>query len=321
MNEAMVVQRNGSNGPRVNGDEVGLAKREEFGAVERVRSGETAATTAAAHAEAMVKARYSLAMMRPRNLDEVRLAILEECKRPRFAEVARFSVPRGGKAIEGWSIRAAETFARRMGNIDVTKRVVFDDARQRILAVTVLDLEANMGETVEVTVSKTVERRKLGKGQTALGVRHNSFGDEVYIVEATDEEMLVKVNALLSKAKRNAILGLVPGDLLEEALDQVRATLQREDAEDPAAARKRLVDFFASVGVTPSMLVEYVGHDLAVLAKKELADLRAIAAALKGGEATWDEVVREKRGAAPAAEAAGSATGPAKTVAAVRGAA
>ena len=48
-----------------------------------VRTGETAVSAVAALAEANVKARYAMALRRPRDLDEVREKILKECRRVR----------------------------------------------------------------------------------------------------------------------------------------------------------------------------------------------------------------------------------------------
>ena len=56
-----------------------------------VRTGETAVSAVAALAEANVKARYAMALRRPRDLDEVREKILKECRRPGFAEFWRSS--------------------------------------------------------------------------------------------------------------------------------------------------------------------------------------------------------------------------------------
>lgn len=268
-----------------------------------VRSGETSVVAASAMAEAQIRARYSLAQLRPRDWDEVRLRVMKECERPRFAQVARYSVPRGGKNVTGWSIRAAEALMRYVGNIDAQTRVVADDDRQRVIAVTVMDLEVNAAITVEVVVPKTVERRKLGQGQKALATRHNSFGDIVYLVESTDDELLFKQNNLLAKARRNAILQLVPGDLLDEMLEVVEETQARADKSDPDAARKKLLDCFDFVGVTPAALKEYIGKPLEALTPPDFKHLREVYAALRDGETTWREVTgANAEQAAPASD-------------------
>lgn len=70
-------------------------------------SHETAASAAAAQSKALVEARYTVAINRPRDIDAVRQALLKECSRPSFAAVARYNKPIG-KGVVGPSIRFAE---------------------------------------------------------------------------------------------------------------------------------------------------------------------------------------------------------------------
>lgn len=251
-----------------------------------IAPGETASSAAAAQAEATIKARYAMAFRQPRNLDAVRDRLLADCRRPRFAEVARWKRPVGGKQITGPSIRLAEAAIRAMGNVDVQTPTVFDDDGKRIVRVSVTDLEANATYSVDITVAKTVERRD-GDGREVLGIRENAQKQMVYIVKATDDELMVKQAALVSKAIRTCALRLVPGDILEEALELAAATLANADKADPEAGRKRLLDSFATVGVTGAMLGKFLGHDTSAVSPAELADLRAIFAAIRDGEARW----------------------------------
>src|SRR5688572_30783274 len=80
---------------------------------------ETAATAVAAASKATILARYELAQLRPRNIDDVRTRLLKECKRPGFAKEARYRKPVGSKFnedtrqweqgfVEGLSVRFAE---------------------------------------------------------------------------------------------------------------------------------------------------------------------------------------------------------------------
>ena len=126
-----------------------------------VETAETASTAVAVQARAAVEARYKMALMRPRSWDEVRVRLLAACKRPGFAETARYAKPVGGKSIEGPSIRFAEEALRAMGNAYVETMVVFDDDERRIVRVTVTDLEANLSYPHDITLRKTVERRRL----------------------------------------------------------------------------------------------------------------------------------------------------------------
>ena len=116
---------------------------------------ETAISASAAQARASVEARFVMALHRPRDIDNVRVRLLKECKRPGFAEVARYSRPIGNTKIEGPSIRFAEAAIRHMGNIDAQAHTIYDSAENRILRVEVTDLETNATYSKEITVRKT----------------------------------------------------------------------------------------------------------------------------------------------------------------------
>lgn len=258
---------------------------------------ETATAALATQARAMVEARYLMALRQPRDLDVVRQRLLKECQRPSFAEVARYRKPIG-KGVEGPSIRFAEAAIRCMTNITVETMTVFDDTEKRIVRVMVTDLEANVPYSQDVTITKTVERLSLKQGETPLRTRVNSKGQPLYILEATDDDILNKQGALISKAVRTLGLRLIPGDLVDEAMEAILDTQKRRDAQDPDAAKRRLFDAFASQGVSAEQLKEYLGHKGDSLSAKELADLRGLYSALKDGEATWREIMDARQPAA-----------------------
>lgn len=281
---------------------VAATRNNSFGPAALV-SQETASTAVAAQARAAIEARYVMALQCPRDIDDVRETLLRECDRPGFAASAKFAKPVGKTAVTGPSIRFAEAALAAYRNAYVETTAIYDDDAQRIVRVTISDLESNLSYHRDVTVRKTVERRQLRRGQTALEERTNSYGDTVYVVEATDDDLLVKEGALVSKALRTLALRLLPGWLVEEAMDRCEATMSREDAKDPDAARRRMADAFAALGVTAKDLGDYLGHPLAKTRPDELIELRALYHALKAGETTWSEIVeRSAAGADDLAE-------------------
>ena len=72
----------------------------------------------ASRAMAQVQAQVMIAKQFPRNQVQALAGIIEACKRPQLAESAIYSYPRGGKRVEGPSIRLAEAIAQGWGNID-----------------------------------------------------------------------------------------------------------------------------------------------------------------------------------------------------------
>ena len=259
--------------------------------------GETTSAALAAQAQASVQARYLMAWKRPRNMDDVRTALLRECRRPGFAESARYRKPIG-KGVEGFSIRFVETALRCMTNALPEATAIYEDPEKRILRCGVTDLEANVSWTKDITISKTVERSRIDEGVVPISKRKNSRGQWTYLVPATDDDLLNKENALVSKALRTCGLRLIPGDLQDEAEAMILETLRNQDAADPDAARKKIVDAFSSIGVKASELTTYAGKDLAGLLPVDLAELRAVFQTVKDGEATWVDVLAAKTGTA-----------------------
>lgn len=268
-------------------------RRQEFGAMEISRRNETASVAVAEQAKALVQARYIMAMQRPRDIEIVRLNMLRECKRPKFAKAAIYNKPIG-KGVEGLSIRFAEAWMSHAGNLDDTTITLYDDDQKRIIRQSVTDLEANVTHSKDVTIIKTVERSSLRPGQTATQTRTNSYGKPVYIVEASDDDLLNKEAALVSKALRTNALRTMPGWLKDECLAECKKTQQDQDAIDPDGARRELIEAFDELNVKPAQLAEYLAHSLETVVPAELRELRGLYAAIRDGEATWKAAMDAK---------------------------
>lgn len=271
---------------------------------------ESAALAMAAQQKAVVEARYKMALARPRDLDSVRQNMLKDARRPSFASVAIYHKP-VGKGIEGPSIRFVEAAIRNMTNILTETSTISEDEERRVIRVAVSDLETNTYFSQDVTVTKTVERSKLPQGEKPIRVRTNSYGKPVYILHGTDDDILNKQNSLISKAVRTLGLRLIPGDLVDEALYYVRQTMAKQDAADPDAAKNRIIDAFAQLGVPVEALKDFLGHELSSIDPAELQLLRSTYSAIKDGETTWKAVMDDKAEKEAEAKAAASASAPA----------
>lgn len=292
-------------------------EREGFDSKEIERRNETSTSATVAQARAEIEARYVVAMQRPRDQDNVRVRLLKECGRSSFAARAYYSLPRGDKpgritgrpnTIEGLSVRFAEAAIRVSGNVLQQTRTTYDDDFKRMLTVACSDLETNAVYTRDLIVTKTIERRSPKDKAVILGKRTNSAGIEVYIVQTTDDELLQKEGAMVSKAFRTLALRLVPADILEECEHQIAETVRSEIAKDPEGERKRIADGFAPLGILPSDLKDYLGHELAACSPAQLMHLRGLYSAIRDGEVTWSEVLAEteQKRAASTAEGAGA---------------
>ena len=271
---------------------------------------ESAAFAMAAAQKATVEARYKMALARPRDLDIVRQAMLKDANRSSFARVAIYHKP-VGNGVEGPSIRFVEAAIRNMTNILTETTTISEDDERRVIRVAVSDLETNTYFSQDVTVTKTVERKKLPAGEKPIRVRTNSNGQPTYIIHATDDDILNKQNALISKAVRTLGLRLIPGDLVDEALWHVRQTMAKEDAQNPDMAKNRIIDAFNSLGVSVEALKDYVGHELSSLDPNELQTLRSIYSAIKDGETSWKAVMDDKTEKEAAASKGGAKAEPA----------
>lgn len=267
---------------------------------------ESAATAVASQAKAMVEARYTIALHRPRNWDQVRQDLLKECRRPTFAhnKSAYYRKPIGN-GVEGLGIRFVEVALRCMTNVLIETTMIFEDVQKEVHRVSVTDLESNVTYPLDVKVSKTIERSKPADDGSYISVRKNSYGKDVFTIPANDDDLLNKRAALISKAIRTLGLRIVPGDLCDEAEEIIKKIRLDKAAEDPAAERKRIVDAFDGLNVRASQLAEYLGHGVDSCSPHELVDLRGLYGAIRDGEATWATVMENKA-------AQGGATGDTK---------
>jgi hypothetical protein len=284
------------------------------------KTGETSAMVLAEQAKAGVLARFYQARMVPREAETARVRILKDCERPRFAELATYEIPRGGKTITGPSIRLAEVCVRAWGNIEIDAVITYEDDEKRHVRVTATDFETNATYSTDVTVSKVVERREVRDKSEIVGQRVNSQGIPVYIVRANETDLLAKHNALVSKARRNVIFAIVPGDLVEEAQERAAETVAKRDAQDPDAERRRIFDSFARLSVEPAQLAEALGTTTAAIGPAQITQLRKWYAAIRDGEMTIADLIALGKPKPPAAdEAANGSSATSKAKAAARG--
>jgi hypothetical protein len=339
-----MAQTNGSNQAGSYTPTTALATAAPGAPLAVAATNETSAMVLAAQAKALVEARFTIAHHKPRNLESVRQRLLNLCKDPGFSEEALYCKPMGGKrddeedgderrggGVEGLSIRFVEAALQILRNVDTSSTAIYDDHEKRIVRITVADMEENVAFSTDVTIKKTVERRSLRRGEEDLVIRQrtNSWGKPVYIRWATDEEILDKVNALTSKAIREAGKRLIPADIRAEAERTIRATLAKQDqAVSPSAARRKILDNFFAIGVDADMVAELLGHDRAEWTPKEIQRLRGTFVALREGLATWDEIlegkpevqkkIEEVAARNPGAQAAAPAPAPAQAPAAAQ---
>lgn len=269
--------------------------------------GETASTSAAAKAKALVEARFVMALRNPRNWDQVRQDLLKECRRPSFADnKSAYYVKPIGDGVEGLGIRFVEVALRCMKNVSVDTEMTYEDDTKEVHRVEVYDIESNLPLGMNVPVSKYVERSRPADDGSFISVRKNSWGKNVYLVPAKGDDLLNVRGALISKAMRTLGLRLIPGYLQDEAIEIIKSVRLDRAAQDPDAERRKILDAFAEIGVKAVDLTEYLGHDIGACSPAEMVKLRGLYGAIRDGEATWASVIENKQ----ASDGAPPATGP-----------
>lgn len=254
---------------------------------------EMAASATAAQARAEIECAYAMAFRKPRNIDDVRVKVLKACQRPVFAECVEYSKPMGKengkqKYITGPSIRFVETALQLMGNVRTTTTAIYEDDKLRKIHVSVTDLENNSNYGGDVVIQKTVERKFLKKDQKAISERTNSYGDKVYLVEATEDDVTVKQNAMISKLIRTLGGRLIPRDITEEAMD-VAAETRKTGMKDPEAAKRKIFDGFSTLGIKPSEIEQFMGKKADQILPKDIDELRKVYTSIKEGHSVWSD--------------------------------
>lgn len=286
---------------------------------QEVQIGESVSVAAAAQERAQLETAVTLAQMgKPRDYDVVRAKVLSLIEDPAIAELWSYSRPAGRRKneetgeweqviIEGPSVRAAEFVNQAYGKTYVSMRHLHIGRDYVLIAATAYDLENLTAVSSDVMVEKTVERREPRKGEKVIGRRQNSSGEEVFVIETNAEQMKTKIAAERSKLFRDNVLRIVPRGLIEEAGEKAKLVLANANAKDPNAAKKKVFDRFASVGVTPDMLKSYLDRSLDVLTPKDIQELTFIFNGLKQGDFSWNDLLATKaseaEGEAPAPEA------------------
>ena len=292
-----------------------MTSREGFSEQSIETTGSTMEAVLAARERAQIESQFTIAKRFPRNMDKVRTELLKAIERPGFADAdidrghgkqpgsAWYKLPYGDNA-EGFSVWFAEEVLRVMGNLDVSSEILWDDPEKRIIKVTVFDYERNISIPKQIVIEKTVERKyqkkdRRGKIEPPIRTRVTSSGDVNYIYPAEEHDVLQKGNALESKALRNAIMRLVPGDIQAECRRRIMQIRHGDAARNPDGDRKKMIDTFATINVNSEDLEEYTDFALSKLTTAQIDHLRDLYKAIKTGKTTWQAViteVREERG-------------------------
>ncbi len=248
-----------------------LTNYDRGGSFEDIQASATAGM-AMSRQQQEVQAAMIVAKKFPRNYNESMNRVLQICSRKKFAEGATYEFPRGGTKVTGASIRLAEAMAQCWGNIDFGITELEQKNGESQVMAHCWDLETNTRQTKIFTVPH-VRQTKNGK-QTLTDPR------DIY-------EMVANQG---SRRLRACILGVIPSDAVEEALDVCENTLVSNN-EKPIEERipAMLQAFKDNWGVTASQIEAYIGCSPKAFTESALVRLGNVYRSISDGMASADD--------------------------------
>ncbi|MGG1863575.1 hypothetical protein ABEP22_16765 [Bacillus safensis] len=224
-----------------------------------------------------VQAAMVIAKKFPRDVYAAFERIKKACERKLLAESAVYEYPKGGSKISGPSIRLAEALAQNWGNIDYGIMELEQKAGESSVMAYAWDLETNTRQTKLFTVKH--ERKAKGT-----------------ITKLNDPRDIYELVANLGARRvRACILGVIPGDIVDAAVDMCQRTLisgHQEPLED--RLRKALSTFKTDFGVTKEMIEEYVGSKLDAFTEQDYLKIGRIYTSLRDGMAKKEDYFNAK---------------------------
>lgn len=244
-------------------------------AVQTSRPGGNAVQEVAMQREiAEVQGAILMARKFPRNVVQALDRITIACQRPGLAEAALYTYARGGTDVTGPSIRLAEAIAQQWGNIQFGIRELDQRNGESTVEAFAWDIETNTRQIKTFQVPHV--RYTRAKGNTKL-----LDPRDVY-------EMVANQGA---RRLRACILGVIPGDIIEAAIQQCESTMKAKADTSPEAIKK-LIEAFAALGVTKDQLEKKLQRRVDAIMPAQVVGLRKIYNSLKDGmssPADWFE--------------------------------
>lgn len=199
--------------------------------------------------------------------------IVTACKRKKLAEKAEYEYPRGGQKVTGPSIRLAEALAQNWGNIDFGYIELERRNNETQVMAYAWDLETNSRQTKVFTVPH---------------VRETKAGN-IPLTNPRDIYELVANQA--ARRVRSCILGIIPGDIVEEAIEQCHRTLIEGEKKPLGDLVKDMARVFQDEFSVPLESIEkYIGCKSSAFSMNDLIRLKKVYTSLKDGMAKREEV-------------------------------
>lgn len=240
------------------------------------RAHETSAMTDVDQERAIMEVQGAMVIAKrfPRDQKTALDRILNACTRQTLAEVALYEYSRGGTPITGPSIRLAEAIAQNWGNLQFGIREIEQRHGYSVVEAFAWDIETN---TRQLKTFQVAHKRHTKKGAYMLEDPRDIY------------EMVANQGA---RRLRACILGVIPGDVVEAAVNQCENTLKTREEVTPEKV-KAMIDAFAAFGVTKEQIEKRIQRRMDAITPALMVNLRKIYNSLKDGMSgpeDWFEV-------------------------------
>lgn len=216
-------------------------------------------------AVAEIQSALVIAQRFPRDQKKAMDRILNACQRPTLAESSMYAYARGGSSITGPSIRLAESLAQNWGNMQFGIEELSSANGKSEVKAFAWDLETNTRRSMTFTVPHE---------------RHTRQG----ITKLTDPRDIYETVANMgSRRVRACILAVIPGDVVESAVEQCKQTLTASVDITPEALRKMASYFETKFGVTTEQIEARIQCRLEAIKPAQWLSLRDIKNSLADG--------------------------------------
>lgn len=231
---------------------------------------------------AEVQAAMMIAKRFPRDQIAARDKILQACTRPSLAEVGLYEYARGGSKISGPSIRLAEAMAQSWGNLASGVTILSSDTGKSECIAYARDLETNYYEERRFSVKHWRDTRQGG-------------------YQITEERDIYELAANMgARRKRACILAVIPGDVVEDAVNQIEITLATTFEVTPDLI-KSILAAFEKLGVSKEQIEKRIQRHIDAITPAQVGQLKKIQTSIKEGVGKSADYFEAIEGDAPAA--------------------
>lgn len=199
--------------------------------------------------------------------------VMNACRRMGLAQKAIYEYPRGGTSVTGPSIRLAEAMAQAWGNLDFG----------------IIELDQKPGESTVMSYCWDLETNtRQTKIFTVPHIRYSKKGGNQSLTDPRDiYEMVANQGA---RRLRSCILGIIPKDVIDDAMQECIKTMSGESKEPLIDRIKRMVSvFYNEFGVPQVCLEKYIGCKVEAFTEQSIVRLIGVYNSIKEGRADREE--------------------------------